>query len=130
MQITIDNADLRPLYQQIADEIGTLITTGALTEGAPLAPVRQLAADLGVNMNTIATAYRLLQEAGLVTIRHGSGAIVAARQTTVASRPSNEELRRGIRAALTQLVLARMRRTEIMSLVSDELRGLLKGAKE
>jgi DNA-binding transcriptional regulator YhcF (GntR family) len=130
MRITIDQADLRPIYQQVADEIGTLITMGELRAGASLPPVRQLAADLGVNMNTIATAYRLLQEAGLVTIRHGSGAVVAApRQTKAVNRPSTEDLRRGIRAALTQLVLAGMRRAEIMSLVADELRGLLKGAK-
>lgn len=129
MQIIIDNADARPIYQQVADEIGALIVRGELTEGASLPPVRQLAADLGVNMNTIATAYRLLQDAGLVAVKHGSGAVVAARRTSAESRAGADELRRGIRAALTQMVLAGMRRAEIMSLVTDELRGLLKGAK-
>ena len=129
MQITIDNADHRPIYQQVADEIKGLIARGDLGEGATLPPVRQLAADLGVNMNTIATAYGELQNEGLIAVRHGSGATVTSRRTSEENRPSPETLRKTIRAALTQMVLAGMRRAEIMSLVTDELRGLLKGAK-
>ena len=48
-------------------------------EGTPLPPVRQLTADLGVNLNTIATAYRELQKDGLIVVNHGSGSVVAAR---------------------------------------------------
>ncbi len=129
MQITIDNADARPIYRQVADEIRALIARGELREGAQLPPVRQLAADLGVNMNTIATAYRELQEAGLLAVKHGSGAVVASQRTSAESRPTRDDLRRSVRAALTQMVLAGMRRAEIMSLITDELRGLLKGAK-
>jgi GntR family transcriptional regulator len=129
MQISIDNADQRPIYQQVADEIRALIARGELGEGAALPPMRQLAADLGVNMNTIATAYGELQKEGLIAVRHGSGATVASRRTSAESRPSEDVLRKSMRAALTQMILSGMRRAEIMSLVADELRGLLKGAK-
>jgi GntR family transcriptional regulator len=129
MRITIDSADQRPIYQQVADEIKTLIARGDLGEGATLPPVRQLAADLGVNMNTIATAYGELQNEGLIVVRHGSGARVTSRRTSAESRPSREALRKSMRAALTQMMLSGMRRAEIMRLVVDELRGLLKGAK-
>jgi GntR family transcriptional regulator len=129
MQITIDNADHRPIYQQVADEIKALIARGELGEGATLPPVRQLAADLGVNMNTIATAYGELQSEGLIVVRHGSGATVTSRRTSLESRPSQDALRKSMRATLTQMVLSGMRRAEIMSMVTDELRGLLKGAK-
>jgi len=60
MYITIDERDKRPLYQQVADEIKALIAAGELPEGSSLPPVRQVAADLGVNLNTIAYAYRQL----------------------------------------------------------------------
>jgi len=126
MLITIDAEDRRPIYQQVADEIKALIARGELAEGATLPPVRQLAADLGVNLNTIATAYRELQSEGLLAVKHGSGAVVTSRQTLVTDR---EELRKPLRAALTQMALAGMRRAEILSIVTDELRGLLKGAK-
>src|SRR5262249_21537257 len=129
MQITIDTADQRPIYQQVADEIRALIARGELGEGAALPTMRQLAADLGVNMNTIATAYGELQNEGLIAVRHGSGATVTSRRTSAESRPSREALRKSMRAALTQMVLSGMRRAEIMNLVADELRGLLKGAK-
>ncbi len=126
MYITIDEQDARPIYRQVADEIKALIARGELTEGAALPPVRQLAADLGVNLNTIATAYRELQAEGLLSVRHGAGATVAARR---AQGGNVEELRKPLRAALTGLVLAGLPRGEIMGLVQDELRGLLKGAR-
>ena len=61
MYITIDETDRRPFYRQVADEIKALIARGELREGSSLPPVRQVAADLGVNLNTVAFAYRTLQ---------------------------------------------------------------------
>lgn len=126
MHITVDEADPRPIYRQVADEIRALIASGGLREGAQLPPVRQLAADLGVNLNTVATAYRELQAEGLLAIRHGAGAVVSSR---TAHERSDDELRRPLRAALTGMVLAGLPRVEIMSIVQSELRGLLKGGK-
>jgi GntR family transcriptional regulator len=126
MFITIDEGDARPIYVQVAEEIKALIARGELAEGAQLPPVRQLAADLGVNLNTVATAYRELQGEGLLSIRHGAGAVVASR---TARDKSEEELRKPLRAALTGLVLAGLPRVEIMNLVQSELRALLKGVK-
>jgi GntR family transcriptional regulator len=126
MRVSIDMESERPIYRQVADGIKALIARGELREGMPLPTVRQLASDLGVNMNTIATAYRELQTDGLITVRHGSGAVVSARQTTAASRA---EMRRALRAVLTEMVLSGMRRADIVLAVSDELRGLTKGAK-
>jgi GntR family transcriptional regulator len=128
MHITVDEEDGRPIYRQIVDELKALIARGELREGAPLPPVRQLAGDLGVNLNTVAIAYRELQAEGLLNVRHGAGATVAARGAD-RERPSDDELRKPVRAALTGLVLAGLRRAEIMALVGDELRALLKGAK-
>ena len=127
MFVTIDESDPSPIYLQVADEIKGLIARGELAEGEQLPPVRQLAADLGVNLNTVATAYRELQGDGLLSIRHGAGAVVAASRT--ARDRSEEELRRPLRAALTGMVLAGLPRVEIMNLVQSELRALLKGAK-
>jgi GntR family transcriptional regulator len=124
--LTIDPADRTPVYEQIANGIRGLIASGQLREGMQLSPVRQVAADLNVNLNTVATAYRALQDEGLVTIKAGSGVTVAARTTP--SRTA-EELRRPLRTALTQMVLAGLRRSDIMEAVADELRALTKGAR-
>src|SRR5688500_20136286 len=76
MYITIDENDQRPIYQQIVDEIKAIIAAGELPEGSSLPPVRQVAADLGVNQNTVAFSYRELQQAGLIRVNHGSGGVV------------------------------------------------------
>jgi len=116
---TIDTADPRSIYQQIADGIKELIARGRLPEGGELPPLRQLAADLGVNLNTIATAYRVLQDEGLIVIRHGSGAVVASRRT---KERSEDELLRPLRAALTDLVLSGLSAARIRNIVMRELR--------
>jgi GntR family transcriptional regulator len=123
MLIIIDQNDSRPIYQQIADEIRFLIARGELTEDAPLPAVRQLASDLGVNLNTVATAYRELQADGLLTIKHGAGAVVASRTTT---EKSVDNLRKPLRSALANMFLAGLSWAEIMNLVVDEMRGLLR----
>lgn len=118
MFLTIDTNDSRAIYQQVADGIKELIARGKLAEGASLPPVRQLAADLGINLNTIATAYRELQKDGLIVIKPGSGSVVASRTST---ERSQDELVRPLRTALTELVLAGLSSNKIMSMVVREL---------
>jgi len=124
MFITIDEGDGRPLYRQVVDEIKGLIARSELPEGASLPPVRQVAADLGVNLNTIAFAYRQLQKEGLIKVRHGSGAVVTSR---VLGQKTEERLRVQLRTALTQLSLAGLKQSEIKVLVSQELASLQGG---
>ena len=122
MYITIDERDKRPLYQQVVDEIKSLIAGGELPEGSSLPPVRQVAADLGVNLNTIAYAYRQLQKEGLVRIRHGAGAVVTSRLL----REPAAELRSQLGTALTHLALTGLKLTEVRDLVETELSRLFK----
>lgn len=124
--LTIDTESRRPIYEQLADGLKALIAGGELREGVTLPPVRQLAADLGVNLNTVAMAYRQLQSEGLISVRHGSGAVVSSRTT---AGQSEDDLRKPLRNVLTQLVLSGLSRTRIKQLVIEELRFLMKGAK-
>lgn len=77
MQIRIDNASGRPVYQQIIDQIKRDIALGRLTLEEKLPTVRQLAARLAINPNTIAKAYRQLEQEGIIVTKPGSGAFVA-----------------------------------------------------
>jgi GntR family transcriptional regulator len=123
MFVTVDERDARPLYQQLVDEIKTLIARGELEEGTLLPPVRQVASDLGVNLNTVAFAYRRLQKEGLIRVRHGSGAVVISQ--TLREKP-DDRLRAQLRTALTQLILAGLKPAEIRTLINEELDELLK----
>ena len=126
MFVTVDERDARPLYQQLVDEIKTLIAKGELAQGTSLPPVRQVASDLGVNLNTVAFAYRRLQKEGLIRIRHGSGAVVVSQ---IVKQKPEDGLRNQLRTALTQLVLAGLKPSEIKGLISEELDELLKESK-
>lgn len=77
MQIKIDNASTRPIYQQIIDQIKRDIALGRLKAADKLPTVRQLAAQLVLNPNTISKAYRQLEQDGIIVTRPGAGAYVA-----------------------------------------------------
>ena len=124
MYITIDETDRRPIYRQVADEIKALIARGSLSEGMALPPVRQVADDLGVNLNTIAAAYRELQKEGLLKVRHGAGAVVLSRRL---SQQSDQDLRKALRASLAHMILAGLPRAEIVEIVNQELGDLCRG---
>lgn len=65
-----------PIYVQIVDRVEHLIATGVLAPGDQLPTVRQLAAELRVNFNTIARAYRILDENGVISTQQGRGTFV------------------------------------------------------
>ncbi len=89
--------------------------------------MRQVAADLGVNLNTIAYAYRQLQKQGLVTVRHGAGAVVTSR---LLRESTEEQLRSQLGTALTHLALAGLKLSEVRMLVETELGRLFKDGEQ
>ena len=76
MQIQIDFRSPQPIYLQIVEQIRQKVINGELKPGDQLPTVRQMAADLRVNFNTVARAYRLLDEAGLISTQHGRGTYI------------------------------------------------------
>lgn len=79
--ISLDETNPTPKYQQIVDQVRALVAQGQLRPGEVLPSVRQLAADLGVNINTVLAAYRALEAEGIVLLRRGSRATVHPRLT-------------------------------------------------
>jgi GntR family transcriptional regulator len=67
-----------PLYLQLVEQVRHAIELGALVPGDQLPGIRKLAADLVMNPNTVAKAYREMEHAGLIELRHGAGAFVTA----------------------------------------------------
>ena len=79
MHVSVNTADARPIYVQIMDEVRRALVVGTLRPEDPLPSVRQLAADLRLNPNTVAQAYRELEREGLVYVRRGQGTFAAER---------------------------------------------------
>jgi GntR family transcriptional regulator len=67
-----------PIYLQLKGQIRHAVDTGALRAGDALPGIRALAERLVINPNTVARVYRELEIEGLLELRHGVGAFVAA----------------------------------------------------
>jgi GntR family transcriptional regulator len=87
MDIRIDLESSVPIYMQIVDQIRHLVATGRLQPGEKLLTIRQLAVDLRVDPNTVAHAYSLLHNEGVISTQRGRG-------TFVAQHPDDDRLAR------------------------------------
>jgi GntR family transcriptional regulator len=67
----------RPVYLRLRDSIAARILEGKVADGDPLPSVRSLAAEYGANPLTVAKAYQMFQEEGLIVVRRGVGMFVA-----------------------------------------------------
>jgi GntR family transcriptional regulator len=79
LRVLVDTHSAVPAYEQLREQVTTLVTTGALKDGERLPAARALAADLGLAVGTVQRAYRELELAGTVTSRRRTGTVVAAR---------------------------------------------------
>ncbi|MGH2581966.1 MAG: GntR family transcriptional regulator [Anaerolineales bacterium] len=76
MRIAVDLTARRPVYLQIIEQVKRAVASGELKASDQLPTVRQLAADLRVNFNTVARAYRMLDEEGIISTQHGRGTYI------------------------------------------------------
>jgi GntR family transcriptional regulator len=77
MQFIIDNSSDRPVFQQLIDQVKRDVALGRLIKDEKLPTVRQLAGRLAINPNTIAKAYRQLEQEGIIVTKAGAGAFIA-----------------------------------------------------
>ncbi|MGP7959382.1 GntR family transcriptional regulator [Sanguibacter sp. A247] len=77
MLLKIDPAAPEPLFEQLAAQVRAAIAAGELHAGDRLAPARDVAASLDVNLHTVLRAYQELRDEGVVELRRGRGATVA-----------------------------------------------------
>lgn len=94
MFIDLRHDDPRPVYRQIADEVQRAVSVGILKTGESLPATRTLATELKLNPNTVQHAYRTLAQEGVIEMRRGLGAFVAAKPRE--ARRSSDALAREI----------------------------------
>jgi GntR family transcriptional regulator len=114
MLIEVDLLSHTPIYVQIVERVEQLVATGVLEPGDQLPTVRQLAADLRVNFNTVARAYRLLDEASLISTQQGRG-------TYVLGIPSEERSQALRKTALRELIRQILLESQHMGFEPDEV---------
>lgn len=82
-----------PLYLQIVEQMRQLIERREIQPGQQLPTVRAMATELRINFNTVARAYRILDEAGLISTQRGRGTFVSEIPPPVDLLPKQEALR-------------------------------------
>lgn len=75
--ILLDPRDRRPLYEQIIEKLSELMAFGVLSRDEPLPSVRNLAARLSINPNTVQRAYLELERQGFIYSVKGKGSFVS-----------------------------------------------------
>jgi GntR family transcriptional regulator len=85
VNLTIDFRSGIPIYLQIVDQIKQKMLTGELSPDDQLPTVRSLATDLRVNFNTVARAYRILDETGLISTQQGRGTYILVKPDPAAT---------------------------------------------
>ena len=78
--VKLSKSDPTPIYIQLASELAKLIQQGLLYEGMKLPTIRLLSKQLSINRDTVVSAYKLLEQQGLVESHIGKGTYIASHQ--------------------------------------------------
>lgn len=112
-----------PIYTQIVNQIQSQLVNGILKPGDQLPTVRALASELRVNFNTVARAYRILDEARIISTQQGRGTYI----TEIPPPEVTEKLRKESLSELTQRYISEAYRLgfserEVSQMVRDRLK--------
>ncbi len=124
LMLQIDFRSGLPIYTQIVDQVQAQVVGGVLSPGDQLPTVRALAEELRVNFNTVARAYRILDEARIISTQQGRGTYI----TDVPPPKVSERLRRESLEALTQRYIGEAMRldfskSELSQIVKEQLKA-------
>ncbi len=106
MKLNLDFRSDVPLTNQIVVQIQQLLADGTLKPNEQLPTVRALAQELRINFNTVARAYRILDESGIISTQQGRGTYIMEQPPPIVS----ERLRRESLQNLARRYLSEARR--------------------
>jgi len=122
MEITVLASSPEPVYEQIVRQIQDAVAAGGLAAGAALPTVRQLAGDLQLNRNTVARAYKQLEDRGVILTAGRKGTFVRDNASREVERIKSNRAERNVRQLVAGLLGEGLSRSEIETLFSDALR--------
>lgn len=111
----------QPLYLQVVDQVRHAMETGVLRNGDLLPGIRTLAEELVVSPNTVVKAYSELEHAGLLEMRHGSGAYVSAKRRLKSRAERTRAAQSRVQALIDSLLLEGFTGEEVHRMFAAEL---------
>ena len=116
MRLIIQTSSMVPMYEQIVDQIKTLIRKGELNEGDNLPSVRVLSKELKISALTVKKAYDALESEGFAVTVHGKGTYIAAINSGLLLEEQRKELEADLERAIQKGRRCGIRDEEIRSL--------------
>ena len=121
MEITINTSSPEPVYEQIMRQVQHGVASGVLNPGDPLPTVRQLADDLQLNRNTVARAYKLLEDRGVILTAGRRGTFVRDDAAHEVHSAKSRHAERAIRDTVSSLLGTGLTPAQISALFTDVL---------
>lgn len=121
MIFQVDLQSAKPVYQQLIDQVKFAIASGKLRPGDRIPPIRDVAAEIRVNRNTVAKVYSELEREGLIYSRAGQGSFVSDRGSDLSNKVRREQLTQRIDEILAQARLYEFSREAISELIARRM---------
>ena len=116
MKILINNSSMQPIYEQITDQIKSMIISGELKEHDILPSVRSLSKELKISALTAKKAYDVLENEGFLITVHGKGSFVASTNQELLMQEHRKEVEADLEMAI--------QKGKRCGMTSEELRSL------
>ncbi len=116
--ITVDLRSRKPIYEQIVDNVKTLVLTGVMKPDEQLPAVRKLAVDLTINPNTIQKAYTILEAQQIVYSIPGRGIFISGELNDLISL-KRLEVMNTLKSGLAEAAAVGISDDEIIALVKN-----------
>jgi GntR family transcriptional regulator len=130
MELEVDFESGVPIYMQLVDRIKQMVASGDLHPGQQLPTMRQLAADLRINYNTVGRAYTILDQDGVISTQQGRGTFIASRlNEDQIQRLRMDKLRSMVGPVLHEASVLGYSREEIEAIIKEQLPGGPEGAR-
>ncbi len=121
--ITIDTSGFIPIYEQIKKGIKSEVSLGVLKPNQALPSIRDLAAELVVNPNTVARAYRELELEGFISTRKGKASLVAENSSALIEKEKTRLIEEVIDRAISEARKFGLNSSEIKKIVESRLKN-------
>jgi len=119
--IQISPGSDEPIYAQIVAQVSEAVARGQVSVGDKLPPVRKLAAELVINPNTVARAYSVLEQAGLVITKTGAGTFVSDPKLRTADAADLNALTERIDTLITRGLNLGLQSQDLIQIFEDRL---------
>ncbi len=128
MFFTIDPDNGLAIYDQIVRQVKFAIASGALSSGQRVPSLQELSAELALNPNTVARAYRELQAEGILDMVRGIGLEISPKAVKRCQQERDALIRERLRSVLVEARQSQFDDAELQSMFNEELASLSEGS--